>query len=78
MRYPIAIEPGSETTSFGVIVPETTEVRVWDSSAELRYMVLPERPAGTEGLAEAELAQLVTRDSMIGVGFALPVTTTAR
>jgi len=42
-------------------------VRVWDSTAELRYMVLPERPAGTESMTEAELAELVTRDSMIGV-----------
>jgi nitrile hydratase len=44
------------------------EVRVWDSNAELRYLVLPERPAGTDGLSEDELAKLVTRDSMIGVG----------
>ena len=53
---------------FGYDVPDSVEIRVWDSSAELRYWVLPQRPAGTEGMAEAELAALVTRDSMIGVG----------
>ncbi len=52
---------------FGLDVPESVEVRVWDSSAELRYMVLPQRPPGTEDKSEAELAELVTRDSMIGV-----------
>lgn len=52
---------------FGVDVPEAVEVRVRDTSAEVRYMVLPQRPAGTEGLSEAELADLVTRDAMIGV-----------
>ena len=52
----------------GVELPETTEIRVWDTTAELRYLVLPERPAGTEGLSEAQLEALVTRDSMIGVG----------
>jgi nitrile hydratase subunit alpha len=49
-------------------------VRVWDSSAEARYLVVPERPAGTDGLSEADLARLVTRDSMIGVGRALSPT----
>ena len=53
---------------FGLNIPENKEVRVWDSSAELRYLVLPERPAGTEGWSEAQLAELVTRDSMIGTG----------
>ena len=53
---------------FGVDVPESVEIRVWDSSSELRYWVLPVRPAGTDSLSEAELAGLVTRDSMIGVG----------
>jgi nitrile hydratase len=52
---------------FGLDVPESTEIRVWDSSAELRYWVLPMRPEGTEGMSEDELARLVTRDSMIGV-----------
>jgi nitrile hydratase subunit alpha len=51
----------------GCPLPGDTEIRVWDSSAEVRYLVLPERPPGTEGLAEAALAGLVTRDSMIGV-----------
>ena len=53
---------------FGLDIPESVEIRVWDSSAELRYFVLPQRPEGTENLSEEELAQLVTRDSMIGVG----------
>jgi nitrile hydratase subunit alpha len=52
---------------FGLDVPESTEIKVWDMSAELRYFVVPERPAGTEGLSEEELAGLVTRDAMIGV-----------
>jgi nitrile hydratase len=50
-----------------VELPDDVEVRVWDSTAELRYLVLPERPPGTEGLTEEELAALVTRDAMIGV-----------
>jgi nitrile hydratase subunit alpha len=53
---------------FGVELSEETEVRVWDSTAELRYLVLPERPPGTEGLSEEELAALVTRDAMVGAG----------
>ncbi|GAA3222407.1 nitrile hydratase subunit alpha [Pseudonocardia petroleophila] len=53
---------------FGFDVPESVEVRVWDSSSEMRYWVLPQRPAGTEGLDEKALAALVSRDSMIGVG----------
>ena len=60
-------EPRAVLKEFGVEIREGVEVRVWDSTAELRYMVLPERPAGTEGLGEDELAALVTRDSMIGV-----------
>ena len=55
---------------FGLVVPPSKEIRVWDSSAELRYFVVPQRPDGTEGLSEQELAGLVTRDSMIGVGVA--------
>jgi nitrile hydratase len=51
----------------GTVVPDNVEIRVWDSSAEIRYLVLPERPTGTEGMSEDELATLVTRDSMIGV-----------
>ena len=53
---------------FGLDLPESVEIRVWDSSAELRYFVLPQRPEGTEGLSEEQLAELVTRDSLIGVG----------
>ena len=55
---------------FGFDVPDSVEIRVWDSSSEMRYWVLPQRPAGTEGLDEKALAALVTRDSMIGVGAA--------
>ena len=51
---------------FGVALDDEVEIRVWDSTAELRYLVLPERPAGTESMDEAALASLVTRDSMIG------------
>lgn len=60
-------DPRGVIQEFGSGVPENVEVRVWDSTAELRYVVLPERPAGTENLSEAELAQLVTRDHMVGV-----------
>jgi nitrile hydratase len=55
-----------------VTVPPQREVRVWDSTAEIRYMVLPERPAGTERLSEEQLAELVTRDAMIGVATVPP------
>jgi nitrile hydratase len=55
---------------FELNLPESTEIRVWDTSAELRYWVLPHRPEGTEGMSEEQLADLVTRDSMIGVGLA--------
>jgi nitrile hydratase len=61
-------DPRGVLEEFGVELPASTEVRVWDSNAELRYLVLPKRPAGTEGMSEDELAGLVTRDSMIGVG----------
>jgi nitrile hydratase subunit alpha len=53
---------------FGVELPETTQIRIWDSTAEIRYLVLPQRPAGSEDLSEQQLANLVTRDSMIGTG----------
>ena len=56
----------------GVAVPDAREVRVWDSTAEIRYMVLPERPSGTEDMTEDALAGLVTRDAMIGVGLVPP------
>lgn len=60
-------DPRGVLRDFGVEIGDDVEVRVWDSNAELRYMVLPQRPAGTEGLDEDALAALVTRDSMIGV-----------
>ena len=60
-------EPRSIMAEFGLELGADVDVRVWDSSAEVRYFVLPERPAGTEGMSEDELAKLVTRDSMIGV-----------
>jgi nitrile hydratase len=64
-------EPRTVLREFGVELPEETEIRIWDSSADLRYIVLPQRPAGTDDLSEAELAALVTRESMIGTGLAL-------
>lgn len=67
-RSRAVIDPRGVLKEFGVEVPADKEVRVWDSNAELRYFVLPERPAGSEGLSEAELIELVTRDSMIGTG----------
>jgi nitrile hydratase subunit alpha len=60
-------EPRALLTEMGTAIPDEVEIRVWDSSAEVRYLVLPERPSGTETLSEAELADRVTRDSMIGV-----------
>ena len=64
-------EPRAVLREFGVSLPERTEIRVWDSTAEVRYLVLPMRPAGTEGWSEEKLATLVTRDSMVGTGLAL-------
>ena len=66
------IDPRGVLREFGIELTEDVEVRVWDSTADLRYLVLPERPAGTENLTEEQLIDLVSRDSMIGVGFALP------
>jgi nitrile hydratase len=66
------IDPRGVLHEFGLELPEEVEVRVWDSTAELRYLVLPERPSGTEGLTEDALAALVTRNSMIGVAKVLP------
>jgi nitrile hydratase subunit alpha len=63
-------EPRAVLADFGVALPVETEIRVWDSTAETRYLVVPMRPAGTEGWSEAQLAALVTRDSMIGAGLA--------
>jgi nitrile hydratase len=65
------IEPRAVLADFGVTLADDVEVKVWDTSAEVRYLVVPQRPAGTDGLSETELAGLVTRDSMLGVGFAL-------
>jgi nitrile hydratase len=65
-RARAVIDPRGVLREFGVELDDDVEVRVWDSTAELRYVVLPERPPGTEGMSEAELAALVTRDAMIG------------
>jgi nitrile hydratase len=66
-RSRAVIDPRGVLREFGLDLPDDVEVRVWDSTAELRYLVLPERPAGSANLSEAELAELVTRDSMVGV-----------
>ena len=66
-RSRAVIEPRQVLRELGLEVDDSVEIRVWDSTAELRYMVLPERPEGTEHLSEEELAELVTRDVMIGV-----------
>ncbi len=66
-RSRAVIDPRGVLREFGLVLPEEVEVRVWDSTAELRYLVLPERPAGTEHLGEEALAALVTRDAMVGV-----------
>ena len=65
-------DPRGVLKEFGVDLPDSVEIRVWDSNAELRYLVLPERPAGTGGMSESALADLVTRDSMIGVAQVQP------
>lgn len=65
-------EPRKVLADFGVSPPDGKPVRVWDSTAEIRYLVVPQRPEGTEGMSADDLAALVTRDSMIGTGFALP------
>jgi nitrile hydratase len=66
-RSRAVIDPRGILREFGTQLPDDVEVRVWDSTAELRYLVLPERPAGTEMMTEEQLAALVTRDSMVGV-----------
>ncbi len=70
-RSRAVIDPRGVLAEFGVSLPQATRVRVWDSTAEIRYLVVPMRPAGTERLSQAELAALVTRDSMIGTGLPL-------
>jgi nitrile hydratase len=64
-------DPRGVLSDFGVTLPKDTEIRVWDSTAETRFIVLPMRPPGTEGWSEDKLADLVTRDSMIGTALAL-------
>jgi nitrile hydratase len=63
-------DPRGVLADFGVTLPDDTQIRVWDSTAEIRYLVIPQRPEGTEGFDEQRLAELVTRDSMIGTGLA--------
>jgi nitrile hydratase len=70
-RSRAVIDPRGVLAEFGVTLPPDTRIRVWDSTAEVRYLVVPMRPAGTEGWSEGDLARLVTRDSMIGTGLAL-------
>ena len=65
-RSRAVIEPRAVLHEFGLDLPDSVEVRVWDSTAEVRYLVLPERPAGTENMSEEQLAGLVTRDAMVG------------
>jgi nitrile hydratase len=67
-RSRAVIDPRGVLAEFGVTLPEGKRLRVWDSTAEIRYLVIPERPAGTEAMSEEALAELVTRDSMIGTG----------
>ena len=67
-RSRIVREPRRVLSEFGLDLPDRKEIRVWDSSSDMRYMVVPERPGGTDGLSEEQLAQLVTRDAMIGTG----------
>ena len=71
-------DPRGVLREFGVELPPDMEIRVWDSTAELRYLVVPMRPAGTDGWSEEELARLVTRDSMIGTGLPTPPQDVAR
>jgi nitrile hydratase len=70
-RSRAVIDPRGVLADFGVTLPETTRIRVWDSTAELRHLVIPMRPNGTAGWSQGDLTALVTRDSMIGTGLAL-------
>jgi nitrile hydratase len=67
-RSRTVIDPKGVLADFGVALPSGTDIRIWDSTAETRFLVIPMRPAGTEGWSEAQLASLVTRDSMVGTG----------
>lgn len=69
-RSRAVIDPRGVLAEFGLSLPADKKIRVWDSTAELRYLVVPQRPSGTEGWSEEKLANLVTRDSMIGTGLA--------
>lgn len=69
-RSRAVIDPRGVLKDFGVTLPAGKQIKLWDSTAEVRYLVIPERPAGTEGWSEERLAKLVTRDSMIGTGLA--------
>jgi nitrile hydratase len=69
-RSRAAREPRAVLKEFGLDIPQSIEVKVWDSSAQIRWFVVPERPAGTEGLSEAQLEALVTPESMMGVAIA--------
>ncbi len=71
-RSRAVLDPRGVLAEFGVELPPDTEIRVWDSTAEIRYLVIPERPAGTEGWSAARLAELVSRDAMIGTALATP------
>ena len=71
-RSRAVIDPKGVLAEFGLVLPDDVEIRVWDSTAEIRYLVLPERPPGTEAFNEEALAELVTRDSMIGVACVSP------
>ena len=73
-RSRVVVDPRSVLAEFGLELPADTEIRVWDSTSEIRYMVLPMRPAGTDGWSEDELARLVTRNSMVGTGLPAPPT----
>ena len=70
-RARAVLDPRRVLAEFGVYLPPEIEIKVWDSTAEVRYLVVPRRPEGSEGMEEEALAKLVTRDSMIGVGLAL-------
>jgi nitrile hydratase subunit alpha len=72
-RARVVVEPRRVLAEFGLLVPDETEIRVWDSTAETRYMVVPQPPEGSDGRTAAELEVSVTRDSLIGVGLARPL-----